>query len=121
MEGNFKLGVEGEGFFFFLPDSYNKDLQVFGSGVRRSINGTGRRDITGKKYIFQMTFEWASALDSANLFALFTKNIDEEKVLTFEDDSGSYQVMWGGNNFGLSERKQSVDEYWSGTIILEEI
>lgn len=117
----FKLGVEGEGYAFFLPDTYRKPIKVLGSGIRRSINGTARRDVTAKKYMFELGFEYVSEQEYLNLLAMFEKNIDEGKNLTFVDDEGTYTVIWGSDGFGLDDRKQDNQIYWSGTIFLEEI
>lgn len=117
----FKLGVQGEGFTFFLPDSYRKPIKVFGSGIRRSISGVAKRDVTVRKYTFEMGFEYMTQREYLNFFEMFKKNVDEGKNLTFIDDEGTYTVLWGSDGFGLDERKQDDDIYWSGTILLEEV
>jgi hypothetical protein len=117
----FKLGVQGEGFAFFLPDSYRKPLRVLGSGVRRTINGTAKRDVVAKKYTFELGFNYLSQKEYLNFLEVFSKNIDEGKNLTFVDDEGTYTVIWGSGGFGLDDRLQDDEIFWSGTIILEEI
>lgn len=117
----FKLGVQGEGFAFFLPDSYRKPLKVLGSGIRRSINGKAKRDVISKKYMFELGFDYLSEKEYRNFLEIFKKNIDEGKNLTFIDDEGTYTVIWGSDGFGLDDRKQDDEIYWSGTIFLEEI
>lgn len=117
----FKLGVQGEGFVFFLPDSYRKPLKILGSGIRRSINGTAKRDVVATKYTFELGFDYLSEKEYLNFMQIFRKNNEEGKDLTFVDDEGTYTVLWGSDGFGLDERKPDEEIYWSGNIILEEI
>jgi len=116
----FQLGVEGEGFIFFLPDTYRKPIKVLGSGIRRSISGTARRDVTAIKRTFELGFNDLSHAEYLNFFEMFNKNINEGKALTFIDDEGTYTVTWGSDGFGLDDRVQDEEIYWSGTIVLEE-
>jgi len=117
----FKLGVEGEGFVFFLPDTFKKPLKILGSGIRRSINGTARRDVVATKHMFELGFDFLSESEYQNFLHVFHKNVTEKKDLTFVDDEGTYTVMWGSDGFGLDERKQDSEIFWSGVIMLEEI
>jgi len=117
----FKLGVEGEGYAFFLPDSYRKPVKVLSSGIKRTISGKAKRDIIARKYNFEMSFEYLTQREYIKLFEMFKKNVDEGKDLIFTDDEGTYTVLWGSDGFGLDDRKQDEEIYWSGTIILEEI
>ena len=117
----FKLGVVGEGYAFFLPDSYRKPLKVLGSGIRRSINGTAKRDVVAQKYMFELGFEHLTHNEYTNFLQIFNKNISEGKDLTFVDDEGTYLVTWGSDGFGLDDRQQDEEIFWSGTIFLEEI
>lgn len=117
----FKLGVVGEGYALFLPDSYNKSEKVIGSGIRRTISGKAKRDIITTKHTITLGFENINSLEVANLYAQFDKNINMGKNLTFIDDEGnSFLVMWG-DAFGIEERGKFEEIYWSGSIILEEI
>lgn len=118
----FKIGVQGEdGFIFFLPDNYRKLIKVLGSGIRRTINGTAKRDIITKKHTFELGFEYASEKEYLNFLEVFKKNVDQGKNLIFIDDEGGYDVIWSGESFGLDERKQDEGIFWQGTIFLEEI
>lgn len=118
----FKLGTEGEGYAFFLPDNYRKPLKVIGSGIRRSINGTARRDVIATKYNFEMSFDYVSENEYKNLIQLFFLNIEDGVTLKFTDDEGeTYDVIWGSETFGLDERKQDEGIFWSGTILLEQV
>lgn len=118
----FRLGVKGEGYAFFLPDSYKNDEQVIGSTSRRTISGKLRRDIITTKHIITLGFSYMSKLETANLYAQFEKNIKEGKDLTFIDDENKeYLVAWGQPSFGLSDRGQAEEIYWSGAITLEEV
>lgn len=118
----FKLGVEGEGFIFFLPDSYSNREVILGSGIKRSISGRARRDVIATKNMISLTFDYATEDETANLYELFNRNIKRGQVLKFVDDEEKeYNVIWGGDSFGLSDRVQAEDIYWSGTIELEEV
>lgn len=118
----FKLGVNGEGFAFFVPDNYNRDVQVIGNAPRRTINGSLKRDVITTKRIVSLTFSYVTELECATLYAQFEKNINEGKNLTFVDDRGeTIIVAWGQQNFGLNDRAQTEDVHWSGTIVLEEV
>lgn len=118
----FRLGVKGEGYAFFLPDSYKKDEQIIGTQPRRTLSGKMKRDVLTTKYQITLTFSYISELECANLYAQFEKNIKQGKDLTFIDDQNKeYSVMWGQQNFGLSDRAQTEEIYWSGTIMLEEV
>ena len=117
----FSIGTTEEGFAFFLPDTYSKSNRILGSGIRRSINGTARRDVTARKNIFTLGFEDMSDSQLAQLFTVYQLCIDNSKVLTFKDDEGEYQVIWGGDSFGISERVKGEGINWSGNIILEEV
>ena len=110
----FRLGVKGEGYAFFYPDSYKKDEQIIGSTPRRTISGRYSRDVITTKYQFTLTFSYLTELENAN--------IKEGKDLTFIDDQGNeFTVSWGQQNYGLSDRVQASEVYWSGTIVLEEV
>ena len=118
----FRLGVRGEGFAFLLPDSYKNDEQIIGSQPRRTISGKLRRDVITTKRQITLTLSYISELECANLYVQFEKNIKQGKDLTFIDDQGKeYLVAWGQQNFGLSDRAQAEEVYWSGTIMLEEV
>lgn len=118
----FKLGVKGEGYTFFLPDSYKNDEQIIGSQPRRTISGKMRRDVITTKRQFTMSLSYMSELENLNLYIQFEKNIKQGKDLTFIDDLGEeYLVAWGQQNYGLADRAQSEEVYWSGTIVLEEV
>jgi len=118
----FRLGVKGEGYAFLLPDSYRNDEQIIGSQPRRTISGRLKRDVITTKRQITLTFSYIGELENAGLYAQFEKNIHEGKDLTFIDDQGlEYLVAWGQQNYGLSERMQTEEVYWSGTIILEEV
>jgi hypothetical protein len=119
---HFRLGVKGEGYAFFLPDSFNKDTKIIGGQIRRSISGKAKRDITTIKKVFSMGFTYLSADEVAAIYEQFLKNIEDGKDLTFIDDEGNeFTVMFGGDNFGISDRQADEDIYWSGTINLEEV
>jgi hypothetical protein len=118
----FKLGVKGEGYAFFLPDSYNKETKVIGGQMRRTISGKAKRDIITTKKVFSMGFTYLSADETAALYEQFLKNIEDGKDLTFADDEGvEYTVMFAGDSFGISDRQSDEDIFWSGTINLEEV
>ncbi|QJT70401.1 hypothetical protein [Microcystis phage MaeS] len=118
----FKLGVKGEGYTFFLPDSYKNDEQIIGTTPRRTISGKYRRDVITTKRQFTLVFSYMTELEVATIYAQFEKNIKLGKDLTFIDDQGKeYLVGWGQQNFGLNERTQSSEVHWSGTIVLEEV
>lgn len=118
----FKLGVQGEGYAFFLPDSYKNDEQVIGSAPRRTISGKLRRDVITTKRQITVTLSYISELENATLYAQFEKNIKQGKDLTFIDDSGAtFIVAWGQQNYGLGERGQTENITWSGTIVFEEV
>lgn len=118
----FRLGVKGEGYAFFLPDSYKNDEQIIGSQSRRTISGRLRRDVITTKRQITLGFSYMSELENANLYAQFEKNIKDGKDLTFIDDTGNeYLVGWGQQNYGLADREKAEDVYWSGTITLEEV
>lgn len=118
----FRLGVKGEGYAFFYPDSYKKDEQIIGSTPRRTISGRYSRDVITTKYQFTLTFSYVTELENANLYAQFNNNVKEGKDLTFIDDQGEeFMVSWGQQNYGLSDRVQASEVYWSGTIVLEEV
>jgi hypothetical protein len=117
----FKLGVQGEGFSLFFPDSYSKDKKIIGSGIRRTISGKGKRDIVTTKSTINLGFEAASELETASLFAQFEKQVEQGKELTFiDDEENSFIVLWS-DNFGLSERIKGSEVHWSGNIVLEEV
>lgn len=117
----FRLGVAGEGFSLFTPDSYNKSEKVIGSGIRRTISGKAKRDIITTKHTLSLGFENINDLEVANLYAQFERNVRQGKNLTFIDDEGNtFLVMWG-EGFGIDERAKHDEIYWSGTIVLEEI
>lgn len=118
----FRLGVKGEGYAFFLPDSYKNDEQIIGSQPRRTISGRLKRDVITTKRQITLGLSYMTELENAGLYAQFEKNIREEKDLTFIDDQGKeYLVAWGQQNYGLADRGQAEEVYWSGTIILEEV
>ena len=118
----YKLGVKGEGYAFFLPDTYNKDEQIIGNTPRRTISGKLKRDVITTKFRFTLTFSYVSELECASLYSQFEKNIKEGKDLVFIDETGDeYVVCWGQQNFGLADRTQTEDIYWNGTIVLEEV
>lgn len=118
----FRLGVKGEGFAFFQPDSYKNDEQIIGSQTRRTISGKLKRDVITTKRQFVLGLSYISELENANLYAQFEKNIKQGKDLTFIDDEGKeYLVAWGQQNYGLADRAQSEEVYWTGTITLEEV
>jgi hypothetical protein len=122
MANYFKLGVKGEGYAFFLPDSYKNDEQIIGSQLRRTLSGKAKRDVITTKRQITLGFSYMTELETANLYAQFEKNIKQGKDLTlFDDQNREYLVMWGQQNFGLSDRNQSEEIYWSGSIILEEV
>lgn len=117
----FKLGVDGEGYTFFVPSSYSNDEKVLGSGIRRTINGTAKRDIITTKRSISLGFENLEDIEVANLYAQFEKYVRQGKKLSFFDDKGNkYFVHWG-DNFGISERQKNETILWSGTINLEEV
>lgn len=118
---DFKLGVKGEGFFFFLPDSYNKDTKIIGNQLRRTINGKASRDVTALKKNVALTFEFLDVDETAALYELFLRNIEDGKVLTFGDEEEEFDVIWASDSFGINDRKANEDIYWSGTITLEEV
>jgi len=118
----FKLGVKGEGYAFFLPDSYSKDTKVIGGQMRRTISGKAKREIIATKKVFVLGFTFLSADETAALYEQFDKNIEQGKDLTFADDDGiEYTVMFSTDNFGISDRQSNEETYWSGTINLEEV
>lgn len=118
----FRLGVKGEGYAFFSPDSYKNDELIIGSSPRRTISGKLRRDVITTKRQITLTFSYMSELEVAALHSQFEKNILMGKDLTlFDDLEGEYLVAWGQQNFGLSDRAQTEVTYWSGTILLEEV
>jgi hypothetical protein len=118
----FKLGVKGEGYAFFLPDSYNKDTKVIGGQMRRTINGKAKRDIITTKKVFALSFTYLTADETVAIYAQFEKNILDGKDLTFADDEGiEYTVMFSTDSFGISDRQAKEEVYWSGTINLEEV
>lgn len=118
----FRLGVKGEGYAFFLPDSYKNDEQIIGSTPRRTISGKLRRDVITTKRQITLGFSYMSELENATLYAQFEKNIKQGKDLTFIDDQNKeYLVSWGQQNYGLADRAQAEEVYWSGTITLEEV
>jgi hypothetical protein len=118
----FRLGVKGEGYAFFLPDSYRNDEQIIGSQSRRTLGGKLRRDVITTKRQITISLSYISELENATLYAQFEKNIKFGKDLTFIDDQGlEYLVAWGQQNYGLADRAQAEDVYWSGTIVLEEV
>lgn len=118
----FKLGVKGEGYAFFLPDSYKNDELIIGTTPRRTLSGRMKRDVLTTKRQITITLSYISELENANLYVQFEKNIHDEKDLTFIDDQDNeYLVMWGQQNYGLADRAQSSEVYWSGTILLEEV
>lgn len=117
----FKLGVQGEGFTFFLPDSYKKSVKTLGSGVKRSINGKAKKDVIRNINTFEIGFDYLPDREYLNLYEMFRKNTEEGKDLIFEDDQDSFIVLWGADGFGLDDRKQDDEIFWSGVMILEEI
>ncbi|AGY48343.1 hypothetical protein Slash_54 [Bacillus phage Slash] len=118
----FKLGVKGEGYAFFLPDSYNKDTKVIGGQMRRSISGKAKRDIITTKKVFSLGFTFLSADETAAIYEQFLKNIEDGKNLTFADDEGvEYTVMFANDSFGISDRQAADEVFWSGNINLEEV
>jgi len=118
----FRLGVKGEGYAFFLPDSYNNDEQIIGSQARRSISGKLKRDVIATKRKITMNMSYITELECASIYAQFEKNVKNGKDLTFIDDQGKeFLVSWGQQNFGLAERAQTEEVHWSGTIVLEEV
>lgn len=119
----FRLGVKGEGgFFFFLPDSYRKPIKILGSGIRRTISGKAKRDIITTKTSFELGFEFLGEKEYLNLYKLFDENINKGKDLVFiDDEDGEYDVVWGSDTFGLDERIKNEEIHWAGTIFLEEI
>lgn len=117
----FKLGVNGEGYALFVPDSYSKDEKIIGSSIRRTISGKAKRDIITTKHTFSLEFDEVTDKVVAILYAQFEKYVREGKELTFVDDEGkSYKVHWG-DNFGLTDRSKNEHLLWSGTITLEEV
>lgn len=121
MAGYFKLGVDGEGYAFFLPSSYNKAEKILGSGTRRTINGTAKRDIITNKNTFSLGFESLDEDEVANLYIQFEKYSKQGKKLSFFDDKDNkYFVHWG-EEFGINERQKNGTELWSGSITLEEV
>lgn len=119
---HFRLGVKGEGYAFFLPDSYKNDEQIIGSQPRRSISGKLKRDVITTKHQITLGLSYMTELENAGLYAQFEKNIKQGKNLTFIDDQGKeYLVAWGQQNYGLAERGQVEEVYWSGSIMLEEV
>lgn len=117
----FMLGVDGEGYAFFQPDNYRKSPMVIGTGIRRTISGKAKQDIVAVKHSFEISFEWLSNNEQKALMAQFFKNVEDGKDLVLQDDEGTYNVMWSGNVFGLDNRVQHGEIYWSGSILLEEI
>jgi hypothetical protein len=121
MAGYFKLGVDGEGYAFFVPSSFNKSEKILGSGIRRTINGTAKRDIITTKHGFSLGFEFLDEDEVANLYTQFEKYSKQGKKLSFIDDHGNkYFVHWG-EEFGINERQKNGVELWSGSITLEEV
>lgn len=117
----FKLGTEEGGYVFFSPSSFKSTPQVLGSGIRRSINGTARQEVTGVKQHIELGFEYLSNEETLAFYKLFETNILQGKDLKFTDDLGNtFIVMWSGN-FGIEDRVSEESVYWSGTIVLEEI
>ena len=121
METYFKLGVQGEGFAFFLPDNYTKYKQIIGSEVRRSINGKAHRDVITVKHTYELSFDFLSDDEYKNFALLFLKNMNGQDLIFVDDEGEMFNVMWGSDSFGLSSRVQFDEVYWSGTISLEEI
>lgn len=118
----FKLGVQGEGYAFFFPDTYKNDEQIIGSQSRRTISGKLKRDIITTKRQITLGISYITELENAMLYAQFEKNIKQGKDLTFIDDQNKeYLVLWGQQNYGMAERAQAEEVYWSGTIMLEEV
>ena len=118
----FKLGVDGEGFTFFIPDGYRNIPKTIGTGIRRTISGTAKTDIVAIKRSFELTFDYVTDQECIGLYAQFLKFAEEGKNLTFYDDEGgSYQVVWGTDVFGLDTRIKSEKTSWSGMIVLEEV
>ncbi|AKQ08210.1 hypothetical protein PP655_gp018 [Bacillus phage PBC4] len=121
MTDYFKLGVDGEGYAFFIPSSYSKPEKILGSGTRRTISGKGKRDIVTTKSSFTLGFESLDVDEVANLYTQFEKYSKQGKNLSFFDDSGKkYFVHWG-EEFGINERIKNGVELWSGSITLEEV
>lgn len=120
MGGYFKLGVDGEGYAFFFPSSYNKSEKILGSGTRRTINGTAKRDIITNKMAFSLGFDSLDEDEVANLYTQFEKYSKQGKKLSFIDDHDKkWFVHW--EEFGINERLKNGIELWSGTIQLEEV
>lgn len=118
----FKLGVKGEGYAFLLPDSYKNDEQIIGSSPRRTISGKIRRDVITTKRQITLSFSYISELENLALYSQFEKNIKQGKDLTFIDDQDEeYLVAWGQQSYGISDRAQTEDVYYSGSIMLEEV
>ena len=116
----FKLGSSTIGNVFFVPDGYKKSIQTIGSDVRRSINGTARRDVITYKHHFELSFSCMDEYEYNNFLSLYLSFINGS-VLTFVDDEeDSYRVIWAGD-FGIEDRLQEQDIFWSGTITLEEV
>lgn len=121
MAGYFKLGVDGEGYAFFIPSSFSKPEKILGSGTRRTINGKAKRDIITTKHTFTLGFESLTVDEVANLYAQFEKYAKQGKKLSFFDDNDNkYFVHWG-EEFGINERQKNGIELWSGSITLEEV
>lgn len=118
----FRLGIEGEGFHFFLPDNFSRRPNVIGTPVRRTITGSAKRDVIAIKNTFELGFADMSNQEYIIMYTIFLKNIEDGKELTFiDDEDNQYDVIWGAESFGLEERIQGKDIFWSGTIVLEEV
>lgn len=118
----FKLGVDGEGFSFFIPDGYRNIPKTIGTGIRRTINGTAKSDVVAVKRSFELNFEYVTEQECVSLYSQFLKYAEEGKTLTFYDGNETpYQVIWGTDVFGLDNRLKSEEPLWSGTILLEEV
>lgn len=121
MSEYFKMGVDGEGFAFFIPDSYSITKMTLGSGIRRSINGKAHQDVVAIKHKIDMSFSLLNKSEFQNFASLYLRNVEDGMDLRFiDDEENEYVVMWSGD-FNINERVQDEEIYWNGTITLEEI
>jgi hypothetical protein len=119
----FKISLKDQGgAYLFLPASFDVQEVVLGSGVKRSVNGKAHRQIIRTFHRINIGLEWLNQDELLIFHHFFTKNIQEGIIVILEDDIGnSYECMWASENFGIGERKQADDVYYSGSIMLEEL
>ena len=93
---------------------------TIGSDVRRSINGTARRDVITYKHHFELSFTYMPDSEYENFLKIYL-SFCNGNTLTFVDDEGdTFNVIWAGD-FGIEDRVQESEVFWTGTITLEEV